>query len=255
MIISSLDTAHDVLRECLKQADDVVGFTGAGISTECGVPDFRSPNSPWMKNKPIDFSDFMSSPEMRIEAWRRKFTMDDMYQDKMKPGRGHRALAALTASGKMSALITQNIDGLHHASGIEPHRIIELHGNGTYAKCLSCGQRHELRDVRKRFEVLGTAPECDCGGPVKSATVSFGQAMPREEMRRATQASGECDLFLAIGSSLVVYPAAGLPMLAKQNGATLIIINGEATPLDGEADVVLRGDIGAILEPFGEAAH
>ncbi len=249
MIISSTQEAQAELARLFAQSQRAVGFTGAGISTECGVPDFRSPNSPWMKNRPIDFSLFMSDPLAREEAWRRKFTMDDMYAG-AQPGRGHRALAALVASGKMGAVITQNIDGLHLAAGTPAQKIIELHGNGTYAKCLACGKRHELVDVRAEFERTGAAPECDCGGAVKSATISFGQAMPEDEMRRAHEEANACDLFLAIGSSLVVYPAAGFPIIAKRNGATLVIVNREETPLDEAADLVLRGDIGSILSPF-----
>lgn len=228
-------------------------FTGAGISTECGVPDFRSPNSPWMKFKPIDFDAFMSDPLMREEAWRRKFAMDDLYAG-AKPGRGHGALARLVETGRAGAIITQNIDGLHQASGVDPDKVIELHGNGTYARCLDCGRRHELAAIRAEFDRTGAAPECEaCGGPVKSATISFGQAMPRDGMRRAQGETLLCDLFLAIGSSLVVYPAAGFPQMARENGASLVIINGEATPLDPIADVVLRGDIGSILDGLPSA--
>lgn len=247
MLITSLSQQRDELRRLVAEAGLVTAFTGAGISTECGIPDFRSPGSPWLKNKPIDFDLFVNSAEMRAEAWRRKFTMDDLYRG-AQPGRGHRALAALAASGKMPALITQNIDGLHQASGIPHDRVIELHGNGTYAKCLSCGARHELADVRRQFEASGEGPACHCGGIVKSATISFGQAMPEDEMMRARDAAATCDLFLAIGSSLVVYPAAGFPVLAQRGGAQLVIINRDPTGLDEEADLVLRGDIGDILE-------
>ena len=249
MIISSTDEAQAELARLFAQSQRTTGFTGAGISTECGVPDFRSPNSPWMKHRPIDFSLFMSDPLAREEAWRRKFAMDDMYAG-AQPGRGHRALAALVASDKMGAIITQNIDGLQQAAGTPAHKIIELHGNGTYAKCLDCARRYELGDVREEFERTGAAPECDCGGAIKSATISFGQSMPQDEMRRAQEEATSCDLFIAIGSSLVVYPAAGFPVIAKRNGATLVIVNGEETPLDDAADLVLRGDIGSILSPF-----
>lgn len=250
MLLTSLTQQRDALRELLVEAGVVVGFTGAGISTECGIPDFRSPGSPWLKNQPIDFDLFISSEEMRREAWRRKFTMDDLYRG-AQPGRGHRMLAALAASGKMPALITQNIDGLHQASGIPDDRVIELHGNGTYAKCLSCGMRHELMEVRARFEATGRAPLCGCGGIIKSATISFGQAMPEHAMGLARDASVACDLFLAIGSSLVVYPAAGFPAIAQRSGARLVIANRDPTALDEEADLVLRGDIGDILDGLG----
>lgn len=253
MIVTSVDEAQAELARLFASARRVAGFTGAGISTECGVPDFRSPDSPWMKHRPIDFSLFRADPLAREEAWRRKFTMDDMYAG-AQPGRGHRAFARLVASDKMGAVITQNIDGLHQAAGTPPERVVELHGNGTYAKCLSCGQRHELVDVRREFERTGAAPECSCGGAIKSATISFGQAMPEDAMRRAQQETEACDLFLTVGSSLVVYPAAGFPVLAKRRGARLVIVNREETQLDDVADLVLRGDIGDILEPFASSA-
>lgn len=228
-------------------AKNIVGFTGAGISTECGVPDFRSPNSPWMRHKPIPYQAFVASAAARAEAWRRKFAMDDLYQD-ARPGRGHQVLAALLESGKMSALITQNIDNLHQASGVAPERIIELHGNGSYAKCLNCNKRFTLRWVRERFESAEIAPDCDaCQGYVKSATISFGQAMPVREMQRAEAVTLAADLFLCVGSSLVVYPAAGFPRLAVENGAKLVIINAQETELDGMADIVIHADIGTVL--------
>jgi NAD-dependent deacetylase len=245
-----LSAKLDELKDLVTDASAVVGFTGAGISTESGVPDFRSPNSPWMRNKPIPFDAFLRSEAARREAWRRKFAMDDLYRD-ARPSRGHLALASLVAQGKMPAVITQNIDGLHHESGIPAERVVELHGNGTYAKCLSCDRRHDLDVIRARFESQGAAPTCDsCGGIVKAATISFGQAMPEEAMRRAQELALACDLFLVAGSSLVVYPAAALPALAKENGATLVIVNREPTPLDDFADLVIRAEIGSVLEPF-----
>lgn len=238
------------LRDLVAAARAVAGFTGAGISTESGVPDFRSPGSPWTRNKPIPFEAFLRSAEARREAWRRKFAMDDVYRG-ARPSRGHLALAALVASGRMPAIITQNIDGLHQEAGTPAEQVIEIHGNGTYAACLSCGRRHELADIRARFEATGDPPGCEaCGGLVKSATISFGQAMPEERMRRARDLALGCDLFLAIGSSLVVYPAAALPLIAKRGGAKLVILNREATELDDEADLVIRGEIGSVLEPF-----
>jgi len=192
----------------------------------------------------------MSDILMREEAWRRKFALDDIYA-MAQPGRGHYALANLVASGKVEVVITQNIDNLHQLSGVPEDRIVELHGNGTYATCLSCGLRYELSDIRHVFHATGAAPACDaCGGPVKAATISFGQPMPEDALQRAHLATEQCDLFLAIGSSLVVYPAASFPALASRSNARLVIINGEETPLDSQADLVLRGDIGDILEPF-----
>jgi len=236
------------LSALLRDAQHITGFTGAGVSTECGVPDFRSPGSPWMANKPIPFAAFTASAEARKEAWRRKFTMDDAYAG-AQPGRGHRMLAALHNCGRMPVLITQNIDGLHQLSGIPPESLIELHGNGGHAKCLTCETRHELAEIRPIFEQDGEAPPCRwCGGLLKSATISFGQAMPDQEMRKAVRAALACDIFLAIGSSLVVYPAAALPQAARENGAELVIINGEATAHDPFATLVIRSDIGTVLE-------
>ena len=238
------------LRALVEGARSVVAFTGAGISTESGVPDFRSAGSPWLRHPPMPFDQFMASAAARREAWRRKFAMDDLYRD-ARPSRGHRALAALVRSGKMPGVITQNIDGLHQAAGVPPDKVVELHGNGTFAACLACGARHELAEIRPRFEATGEPPACGgCGGIVKSATVSFGQAMPEAAMRRAQELALSCDLFVALGSSLVVYPAAGLPVLAKRAGATLVIVNREPTELDGFADLVLRAEIGPVMEPF-----
>ncbi len=250
VIVSELEEARALLREAIDGARKIVAFTGAGLSTECGVPDFRSKNSPWLRYKPIEFDLFMSDILMREEAWRRKFALDDIY-GRAQPGRGHYALANLVASGKMSAIVTQNIDNLQQMAGVTDEHIIELHGNGTYATCVKCGLRYELAEIRRAFDATGAAPDCAaCGGPVKAATISFGQPMPEQAMTRAFAATNDCDLFLAIGSSLVVYPAASFPSLARQHGARLVILNGEQTPLDDVADLVLRGDIGDILQPF-----
>jgi NAD-dependent deacetylase len=228
-----------------------VAFTGAGISTESGIPDFRSPGGLWTQNRPIPFDEFLASREARNEAWRRKFAMEDKFRA-ARPGRGHRALARLVQHGKLSAVITQNIDNLHQQSGVPAEKVIELHGNGSYATCLKCSERYEIDWVREHFEAAGgVAPDCTaCKGPVKSATISFGQAMPEAAMRRAEAETLAADLFIAIGSSLVVWPAAGFPALAKRNGARLVILNREATEFDGGADLVVRDDIGDVLEPF-----
>jgi len=239
------------LRELLEGAEVIVPFTGAGISTECGIPDFRSPGGLWTKNQPIPFDAFLASQEMRDEAWRRRFVMEDSFA-KAKPGRGHLALASLYRAGKVPALITQNIDNLHQVSGIAPRDVVELHGNTTYALCLECAARYELSWVREEFSAAGNrAPDCpDCGGHIKTATVSFGQSMPVDAMRRAEDLSMACDLFIAIGSSLVVWPAAGFPLAAKRNGARLVIINRDATEFDDIADLVVHDDIGGALAPF-----
>jgi NAD-dependent deacetylase len=250
MIASDLPTAIAGLRDLIEGARVIVPFTGAGISTECGIPDFRSPGGIWSKNRQIPFDAFMTDQEMRDESWRRRFAMEDQFGG-AKPGRGHRALASLYRAGKVPALVTQNIDNLHQASGIAASDVVELHGNTTYATCLECGERYELPWVRKKFEVAGNrAPDCECGGYIKTATVSFGQAMPVEAMARAEQLTRNCELFLAVGSSLVVWPAAGFPLMAKRNGATLVIINREPTDFDDLADLVVRNDIGDALGPF-----
>lgn len=246
---AALRAAHLQFMRLVDASEAIVAFTGAGISTECGVPDFRSPDSAWRRNKPIPFADFMQSADMRREAWRRKFAMDDLYAG-AKPGRGHAALHRMMEAGRLRAVITQNIDGLHQQSGIPAESVIELHGNGTYAHCLDCGVTHGLPSIRRHLDMHETPPSCECGGILKSATVSFGQPMPRDAMRRAKSATLDCDLFIVIGSSLVVQPAASFPVLAKQNGARLIIINREATPLDSEADCTIRGDIGDLLDPI-----
>ena len=251
MIAPDLDSAVARLGDLLGGAKAIVPFTGAGISTECGIPDFRSPGGLWTKNQPIPFDAFVASQEMRDEAWRRRFAMDGRFA-KAAPGRGHLALASLYRAGKIPALITQNIDNLHQASGFAPGDIVELHGNTTYALCLDCAARYELSWVMEQFLASGEhAPDCPrCGGYIKTATISFGQSMPADAMRRAEELSTACDLFLAIGSSLVVWPAAGFPLMAKRNGAALVIINREPTEFDSIADLVVRQDIGDALAPF-----
>jgi NAD-dependent deacetylase len=230
----------------IDEANRIVLFTGAGISTESGIPDFRSPGGVWTKQVPIEFSDFMRSDDARRETWRRRFAMEPILRQ-ATPNRGHRAVAELIRRGKAAAVITQNIDGLHQDSGIPDDKVIELHGNTTYAHCLECGTRYEIEALRVDFENDRIVPHCWCGGWVKTATVSFGQSMPINEMRRAEKETLLADLFIAIGSSLVVYPAAGFPELAKRNGSALVILNLQPTGLDEIADLVLNRPIGATL--------
>jgi NAD-dependent deacetylase len=238
----------DALFDLVERAHKIVAFTGAGISTASGVPDFRSPGSPWMVNKPIPFNAFLQSAEARNEAWRRKFAMDDHYRGAL-PNDGHKVLAHLWKHGRLAGVITQNIDGLHQLSGMAADAVVELHGNGTFATCLDCDLRHELDWVRPRFEASGLAPACiGCGGLIKSATISFGQAMPLPAMQTAKDMALDCDLFLAIGSSLVVFPAAHFLTLAQQGGAKLVIINGQMTGFDAQADLVVRGDVTVALK-------
>ena len=234
------------LAQLLRAASRAVVFTGAGISTESGIPDFRSPGGVWDKMKPIYFDAFMRSAEMRRETWRRRFAMQDMFAG-AKPNQGHAAVAELVARGKVSHVITQNIDNLHQASGVPYEKTIELHGNTTYATCLSCSLRYEIAPLRARFDNSGDVPDCACGGYVKPATIAFGQPMPEEAMARAQGATLDCDAFIVAGSSLVVYPAAGFPVLAKRNGAKLAILNRTPTDQDEFADLVIDAGIGATL--------
>jgi len=250
MIASDLQRGVELLGDMIASASSIVPFTGAGISTECGIPDFRSPGGLWTRNRPIPFDEFVASQDARDEAWRRRFAMEPTFAA-AKPGRGHRALASLYRAGKVPAIITQNIDNLHQVSGFAPDHVIELHGNTTYARCIGCGRDYDLAWVRRRFDEDGAAPDCTaCDEPVKTATISFGQAMPEDAMRRAAELARHCDLFLAIGSSLVVWPAAGFPVMARNSGARLVIINREPTDQDHLADLVLRYDIAETLGPF-----
>jgi NAD-dependent deacetylase len=235
------------LQRMIADAACLVAFTGAGISTESGIPDYRSPGGIWTKFRPIEFGDFLASAEARRETWRRKFASHEVIE-KATPNAGHRALARLVEQGRMLAIITQNIDGLHQASGVPDDKVIELHGNSTYATCLDCRQRYELDWVQEIFAVDERLPLCtNCGGMIKTATISFGQAMPEVEMQRAHEATVAADLFIVLGSSLVVYPAAGFPMLAKRNGARLVIINREPTEQDDLADLVINAEIGSTM--------
>ncbi|MFN3857598.1 MAG: SIR2 family NAD-dependent protein deacylase [Caulobacter sp.] len=240
-------TPADRLARFIDDARRVVVFTGAGISTESGIPDFRSPGGVWSKMKPIYFQEFVASEERRREAWTRVFNGTAGWTGR-SPNAGHDAVARLVARGKVSAVITQNVDNLHQDSGLPDDRVIELHGNASYATCLDCGQRHELHHLRGPFVEAGVIPSCrECGGLVKTATISFGQSMPEGPMERATAETLACDLFLVLGSSLVVYPAAGFPLLAKRNGAALVIVNREPTEQDPYADLVLHEEIGPLM--------
>lgn len=243
-----IDVELEQFQSLLDESSKAVVFTGAGISTESGIPDFRSPGGVWTTNQPIQFNDFMASEDMRRETWRRKINTDKSIR-KAEPNRGHRAVEKLVRIGKVTAVITQNIDGLHQASGIPDDKVIELHGNSTYAKCLDCGLRHELDEIMTAFAEDETLPRCKgCDSPyVKPATISFGQAMPEDAMKAAQIETQDCDLFISIGSSLVVYPAAGFPIMARNNGSRLVILNREPTELDDIANLVLNREIGPTL--------
>ena len=243
------DTGKEVeeVRRLIAASKRGIVFTGAGISTESGIPDFRSPTGIWQTNKPIYYQEFIASAEKRREAWRRKFNTDPTMRA-ATPNRGHRAVARLVREGKISSVITQNIDGLHQASGVPERQVIELHGNSTYAHCLDCGERYEIDALKTVFERDGDVHDClKCDGFIKTATISFGQAMPEAAMLRAQAETMAADLCIVLGSSLVVYPAAGFPEMAKRNGAKLVIVNYEETGLDDMADLVIHRGIGDVL--------
>ena len=235
-------------KRLLDDAENIVFFTGAGVSTESGIPDFRSKGTGiWNKISPIEFQDFISSEDTRKESWRRKFSGSGRHS-KPTPNRGHRAIAHLIDLGKASIVITQNVDNLHQDSGVPDEKVLELHGNAQFAACLTCNHRYELIELRAQFNEIGTIKPCTiCGGIIKTATISFGQQLPQQTLFHAELASQRCDLFIVVGSSLIVYPAAALPQLASQSGAQLVILNREATPLDDIADVVVNDEIGPTL--------
>lgn len=241
------DPAIAELAGLLRSARRGVVFTGAGISTESGIPDFRSPGGIWTRMMPVQFQDYLADPEARRVSWERRFEMEETW-NAVKPNAGHLAVAELVRRGHVNAVITQNIDNLHQAGGVSDAQVIELHGNTGYAKCLTCNARVEIADIRLHFDAHGDAPDCKfCGGIIKTATISFGQAMPEDEMARAEEASLNADLFLVAGSSLSVYPAAAFPLMAKRAGAKLVILNRDETEQDPYADLVLHREIGPTL--------
>jgi NAD-dependent deacetylase len=241
------------LARLIGAARRMVIFTGAGMSTESGIPDFRSPGGVWSRMKPIYFQEFTGSEAKRREAWDRAFSGIAGWVG-AKPNEGHFAVARLVAGGKVPAVITQNVDNLHQDSGVPADRVIELHGNASYATCLDCGLRHELEGLKQSYLGTGEIPTCrGCGGLVKVATVSFGQPMPEAAMARAQAETLACDLFLVLGSSLVVHPAASLPVIARRNGAKLVIVNRDPTELDDIANLVLNTEIGPLMSALAPA--
>jgi NAD-dependent deacetylase len=234
------------LARLIDKANRVVVFTGAGISTESGIPDFRSPGGVWSKMTPIYFQDFVASRDLRREAWTRVFNRSAGWVG-ASPNAGHLAVAKLVATGKVTSVITQNVDNLHQDSGVPPEQVIEIHGNATYARCLTCGKRYEIDSLKQRWEADEDLTCLFCTGLIKTATISFGQAMPEDKMEQAAEEALLCDLCLVLGSSLVVYPAAGIPLEAKRNGAGLVIVNREPTEQDPYADMVLHTEIGPLM--------
>lgn len=230
--------------ERLRKSKNIVFFTGAGISTESGVPDFRSPGGIWTKYKPVYFDDFLASHEARIRYWKMKGETLELYKG-VKPNIGHFSIKAFEERDQLLGLITQNVDGLHRISGVSEERMVELHGTDRKIACLACGREFDPEPVYRRIAQDPTPPVCEsCGGYLKPSTISFGQPMPVEAMRRAQAICEKAEIFIVVGSSLVVQPAASFPVLAKQSGALLAIVNRDPTPLDGLADFIYRGAIG-----------
>lgn len=238
--------AIELVAAALREARGAVAFTGAGISTESGISDFRSPGGLWSRMKPVMYGDFLRERSERVRYWKMR---NEMYRETRMatPNDGHFALMELERRGLLRAVITQNIDGLHQEAG--SGRVIELHGTNRVVACVSCAKEWHPDEILTRIEAGEEAPDCDaCGSPLKSRTISFGQAMPADLMQESFQLARQCDVCLAVGSSLVVEPAASVPRVAAESGARLFIINREETPLDHLAEVVIREPIGAVMK-------
>jgi NAD-dependent deacetylase len=233
----------------IKASKRIVVFSGAGLSTESGIPDFRSPGGVWDRYNPEDFyfQNFLSSEVSREKYWQMSTEMYEPIK-KAQPNLAHLAIAELEKLGKLDCVITQNIDGLHFKAGNSEEKVIQLHGTAMYVSCLSCNKRYDRDEIQERLKKGLKVPYCnDCGGPLKPATISFGQSMPERETEEAYHRSSLSDLFIVIGSSLVVQPAASMPLVAKRNGAKLVIINRDPTPYDGMADIVIHGQAGPTI--------
>ncbi|HKI98133.1 MAG TPA: Sir2 family NAD-dependent protein deacetylase [bacterium] len=244
----------DRLIEFVRDARRIVVFTGAGISTESGIPDFRGPGGVWEKFDPNDFhiDRFLASPESRSRYWLRSTAMYEQILQ-ARPNAAHQAVVALEALGKLGAVVTQNVDGLHQAAGTSSDKVIELHGNTRFVACLSCGHRVPREAFQPLVSAAGEAPDCErCGGLMKPATISFGQMLTPESLARAAEETDACDLFLVIGSSLVVYPAAEFPIRAMRAGAPLVIVNRQDTPHDPYATLVLNASAGEVMSSVVE---
>lgn len=244
-----METKHETVRAWVDDAQRVVALTGAGISTDSGIPDFRGPQGVWTKNpkaeKLSDIRYYMSDPEVRRLSWQSRLEHSAW---RAQPNAGHRALAALESRGRLHALITQNIDELHQAAGSAPEKVIEVHGTMRKVVCMSCGERAPMEKALARVQAGEADPPCrSCGGILKSATISFGQQLVPEVIDRAMQAAAAADLFLSVGTSLQVYPIAGAVQIAKRAGARLVIVNAEPTPFDDLADAVFNESISEVL--------
>jgi NAD-dependent deacetylase len=243
--------------ELIVNSKRIVVFVGAGLSTESGIPDFRSPGGVWDKYDPEDFyfQNFLSSEASRAKYWQMATEMYEAMRD-AKPNQAHLAVAELEKLGKLDCLITQNIDGLHFKAGNTPEKVLELHGTAMYVTCLSCNKRYERDAIQGRIAKGENAPRCDeCTGLLKPATISFGQSMPERETREAYERSATCDLFIVIGSSLVVQPAANMPVVAHRSGAKLVIVNRDETACDDIADIMIRDQAGPVMSSILEGVR
>ncbi len=246
----------DEVRTWVDEAQRVVVLTGAGISTDSGIPDFRGPNGVWTRNPKAErmatLDVYMSDPEVRRQAWQNRLEHPAWAA---RPNAGHAALVELQRRGTLDTLVTQNIDGLHQAAGIDDALVVEIHGTMREVTCMSCGERAPMERALDRVRAGEADPPCrTCGGILKSATISFGQNLVADDLQRAAQAADRCDLMLAVGTTLGVYPAANLVPIARMAGARVVIVNGEPTEMDHLADAVLRGPIGDLL-PALVTAH
>ncbi len=234
--------------EMIREARRIVVFTGAGVSTESGIPDFRSPGGLWSRFDPDDFTieRFLASPETRRKQWR-FFVSGGLFKD-ARPNAAHAAIAELDTLGRLECVITQNIDNLHQMAGNDPRRVFELHGNMRWIRCVECGDRTSMEEIIGKYGAADVPPACErCGGIMKPDVIFFGEALPEDALREATWHANHCDLLIVVGSSLVVYPAASLPFAAEQAGAKLIIVNLTPTPADGIADVIINASAGEAL--------
>ena len=255
-VVASESESLERARGLLARAQRVVVLTGAGISTDSGIPDFRGPNGVWTKNpeaeKMATLQYYVADPDVRKKAWRNRA---EHAAWTASPNPGHAALVDLERQGKLHTLVTQNVDGLHQLAGSDPAKVVEIHGTMRDVECLACGERAPMERVLARVKDGEEDPPCrTCGGILKSATISFGQNLVAEDLMRAQLAAETCDLLLAVGSSLGVYPAAGMVPIAKESGAALIIVNAEPTPFDPIADAVLRGSISEVLPALVRAS-
>jgi NAD-dependent deacetylase len=247
------DKLKEVARWILS-AKRVIVFSGAGLSTESGIPDFRSPGGVWDRYNPEDFyfQNFLASEASREKYWQMATEMYEPIKT-AQPNQAHLAIAELEKLGKLDCVITQNIDGLHFKAGNSEEKVIQLHGTAIFVSCLSCKKRYNRDEIQQRIKEGQKAPRCnDCGGLLKPATISFGQSMPEKETEEAYHRSSLCDLFMVVGSSLVVQPAASMPLVAKRNGAKLVIVNRDPTPCDDMADLVVHGQAGSTLRSILE---